>query len=123
CNIQGAGPINLRGLKNSWNSPPPESIGSFDEFMSIFYTHWKWATSAYFNTLVNSYGSLANYCPSPLFSAFLDDSLETGRDLTEGGARYHFAALMMCGIADTLDSLWAIKKLVYDEPSARCSLP
>ncbi|OMC13536.1 Dyp-type peroxidase [Mycobacterium sp. SP-6446] len=123
CNIQGAGPINLRGLKSSWNSPPPETIKSFKEFLSIFFTHWKWAMSGFFNTLMNSYGSLANYCPSPLFSALLSDTLETGRDLTEGGAKYHIVAPMLCGIADTLDSLYAIKRLVYDETSARCSLP
>jgi Dyp-type peroxidase family len=123
CNVQGAGPINLRGLKSSWNSPPPEEIKNFDEFLKIFYTHWKWAISSFFNTLMNSYGSLAAYCPSPLFSAFLSDTLETGRDLTDGGARYHIVAPMLCGIADTLDSLYAVKQLVFDEATARCSLP
>jgi Dyp-type peroxidase family len=123
CNIQGAGPINLRGLKSSWNSPPPEDIKSFDEFLKIFYTHWRWAISSFFNTLMNSYGSLAAYCPSPLFSAFLADTLETGRDLTDGGARYHIVAPMLCAMADTLDSLYAIKQLVFDEATARCSLP
>jgi Dyp-type peroxidase family len=123
CNIQGAGPINLRGLKLSWNSPPAETIKSFEEFLAIFFTHWKWAISGFFNTLMNSYGNLANYCPSPLFSALLSDTLETGRDLTDGGARYHIVAPMLCGIADSLDSLYAIKRLVYDATSARCSLP
>jgi Dyp-type peroxidase family len=123
CNIQGAGPINLRGLKSSWNSPPPEEIRSFDEFLAIFYTHWKWAVSSFYNSLMNNYGKLAAFCPSPLFSAFLADTLETGRDLTDGGARYHIVAPMLCGIADTLDSLYAIKQLVFDQATARCSLP
>jgi Dyp-type peroxidase family len=123
CNIQGAGPINLRGLKNSWNSPPPEEIATFEQFMNIFFTHWKWAISAFFNSLMNNYGALANYCPSPLFSAFLSDTLETGRDMTDGGARYHIVAPMMCGIINTIDSLYSIKQLVFDETTARCSLP
>lgn len=123
CNIQGAGPINLRGLKNSWNSPPPEEIATFDQFMDIFYTHWKWAISSFFNSLMLNYGALANYCPSPLFSALLSDTLETGRDMTNGGARYHIVAPMMCGLVNTIDSLYSIKQLVYDETTARCSLP
>jgi len=123
CNIQAAGPINLRGLKSSWNSPPAEDIKSFDEFLKIFYTHWKWAIASFYNALMNNYGSLAAYCPSPLFSAFLADTLETGRDLTDGGARYHVVAPMLCGIADTLDSLYAVKQLVFDPATARCSLP
>lgn len=123
CTIQNAGPINLRGLKSSWNSPPPEEIATFEQFMNIFYTHWKWAISSVFNSLMNNYGSLAAYCPSPLFSALLSDTLDTGRDLTDGGARYHLVAPMMCGPANTIDSLYAIKQLVYVEATARCSLP
>jgi Dyp-type peroxidase family len=123
CDIQGAGPIHLKGNKLSWNSPPAASITSFLQFMDIFHTHWKWAMSAFFHSLVNSYGSLAGYCPSPLFSALLTDSLKSCRDLTDGGARYHVVAPMMCGIADTIDSLYAIKRLVFDEQTARCTLP
>jgi pyruvate-formate lyase len=121
--IQAAGPINLNGLKSSWNSPPAESITTFEQFMEIFYHHWKWAISGFFNSLMNNYGALASYCPSPLFSAFLSDSLESGRDMTDGGARYHFVAPMLCGLSDTLDSLYAVKRLVYDDETARCSLP
>ena len=121
--IEGAGPINLRGLKSSWSSPPAEEIESFEQLLEIFHTHWRWAICKFFDTLMNGYGSLANYCPSPLFSAFLEDSLESGRDLTEGGARYHIVAPMMCGITNAINSLYAIKQLVFDERSARCSLP
>ncbi|WKE66999.1 Dyp-type peroxidase [Gallaecimonas kandeliae] len=121
--IQGAGPVNLRGLKSSWNSPPAQEIHSFDKLMDIFYSHWKWGINQFFNTLMNGYGALWNYCPSPLFSAFLDDSLETGRDLTDGGARYHIVAPMMCGITNAINALYAIKKLVFDPATARCSLP
>lgn len=123
ASIQGAGPVNLRGLKLSWNSPAPSEIANFGQFMEIFFTHWRWAMNAFYNSLMNGYGDLAAYCPSPLFSAFLDDSLATGRDLTNGGARYHIVAPMMCGIVNTINSLYSVKKLVYDEKSARCSLP
>ncbi len=123
CTVQSAGPINLRGLKSSWNSPPPEEIATFEQFMDIFYKHWRWAISSFFNSLMNNYGALWKYCPSPLFSALLSDTLETGRDLTNGGARYHIVAPMLCGIANTINSLYAVKQLVYDEPTARCSLP
>ena len=121
--INGAGPIHLNGLKQSWNSPPAEQIRDFDQFMDIFYTHWKWAISGFFNTLMNSYGALYDYCPSPLFSAFLHDSIATGKDMTNGGARYKIVAPMMCGIANAINALYAVKKLVYDTDTARCSLP
>lgn len=121
--IQQAGPINLRGNKLSWNSPPPEEIESFEHFLDIFQEHWRWAVAGYFHSLMLNYGSLAQACPSPLFSALMTDAADTGRDLTAGGARYHVVALMMCGIGDAIDSLFAIKKLVFDADTARCSLP
>jgi Dyp-type peroxidase family len=123
CDIQGAGPVHLKGMKSSWNSPPAASIATFDQFLDIFFTHWTWAVSGFFHTLMSSYGSLAAYCPSPLLSALMTDTLATGRDITDGGARYHIVAPMMCGMADTIDSLYAVKRLVFDETSARCSLP
>lgn len=121
--ILQAGAIHLRGNKVSWNSPPPEEIKSFDEFLEIFHKHWRWAVAGYFNSLVHGYGSLAGVCPSPLFSALMTDAADSGYDLTDGGARYHVVALMMCGIADTIDSLYAVKKLVFDPVTARCTLP
>jgi Dyp-type peroxidase family len=123
CNVQNAGPVNLRGLKSSWNSPPAAEIQSFDQFLDIFYTHWRWQMNSFFNTLMNSYGSIYNYSPSPLFSAFLSDSLATGRDLTNGGAKYHIVAPMMCGLVNAINSLFSIKQLVFNEQTARCTLP
>jgi pyruvate-formate lyase len=58
-----------------------------------------------------------------LFSAFLSDSLATGRDLTNGGAKYHIVAPMMCGLVNAINSLFSIKQLVFNEQTARCTLP
>lgn len=51
----------------------------------------------------------------PTYSAFLDDCLEKACDITSGGARYNSVSLSMVGPATFLDSLYAIKTLVYDE--------
>ena len=121
--IEGAGWINLRGLKSGWNSPPPEEIKSFGAFMEIFYTQYKWLISAFYNSLMNGYGALGNVCPSPLFSSMLDGCMESGRDMTNGGAEYHIVAPMMCGITNTINSLYAIRKMVYDPETAVTTLP
>ncbi|KAA3614390.1 MAG: Dyp-type peroxidase [Planctomycetota bacterium] len=121
--IEGAGPLHLRGLKQSWNSPPAEEIDSFEEFLEIFFTHWRWTINQFFNTLMNGYGDLAPVCPSPLFSSMVHDCLDTGRDMTDGGARYHIVAPMLCGITNTIDALYAVKKMVYDRNTAVTTLP
>ena len=61
-----------------------------------------------------------NINPCPLFSSTHKGCVESGRDYTEGGARYNFSTLCLCGIATLTDSLYAIKRMVYD--SKRLSL-
>jgi choline trimethylamine-lyase len=60
----------------------------------------------------------AERMPRPLFSSFTEGCMETGRDVVQGGARYHVGPVLTgIGIADAANSLAAIKKLVFDEPA------
>ncbi len=53
---------------------------------------------------------------SPFLSALTEGCIESGRPLQQGGAVYNFGpAVNEIGVADTGDSLAAIKKLVFDE--------
>ena len=61
------------------------------------------------------YNEVHKIAPTPFLSAFIDDCLENGKDLTNGGARYRFYAPLVTGLAHTVDSLAVIKKLVYEE--------
>ncbi|VAW59517.1 hypothetical protein MNBD_GAMMA11-2900 [hydrothermal vent metagenome] len=121
--IAGAGWVHLRGMKTGWNSPPAEEIHDFEQFMDIFYTQYKWLISAFFNNLMNSYGSLWSICPSPLFSSMTGGCMESGKDMTNGGAIYHIVAPMMCGITDTINALYSIKKMIYERKTAVTTLP
>lgn len=53
--------------------------------------------------------------PVPLLSAFLDGPIEKGRDMTEMGARFILGGIIAEGISHVIDSLTAIKKVVYEE--------
>ena len=53
--------------------------------------------------------------PDILCSALVDDCIERGKHLKEGGAHYDIVSQLQVGIANLGDSLAAIKKLVYDE--------
>lgn len=53
---------------------------------------------------------------SPFLSALTEGCIESGRSLQHGGATYNFGpAVNEIGVADTGDSLAAIRKLVFDE--------
>jgi formate C-acetyltransferase len=51
--------------------------------------------------------------PTPLLSALIDGTLEKGRDVTRGGARYNTTGVACIGLTDVVDSLTAIRQLVY----------
>ena len=52
---------------------------------------------------------------NPLLSCFVNDCLERGRDIEQGGARYNWIMPSFVGMANLVDSLYAMKLLVYDE--------
>lgn len=53
--------------------------------------------------------------PVPYVSAFYEDCMASGKDLTEGGAKYNGIAPQAAGMATCADSLSTIKQLVFDE--------
>ena len=55
------------------------------------------------------------YSPLPLYSATITGCIESGRDLTEGGAKYNYNSLSPTGIGTMIDSLYAIRKAVFED--------
>jgi len=55
------------------------------------------------------------FAPVPLLSSFIDNCTEKGKDITDGGAKYNFSGVQGIGEANLSDSLYAIKKLVFEE--------
>lgn len=52
---------------------------------------------------------------NPLLSCFVHDCLERGRDIEHEGARYNWIMPSFVGMANLVDSLYAVKRAVYDE--------
>ena len=52
--------------------------------------------------------------PTPLLSAVFSGPMEHGRDLVEGGAHYNTTGSAMVALTDVVDSLAAIKRLIFE---------
>jgi formate C-acetyltransferase len=50
----------------------------------------------------------------PLVSCFVNDCLERGKDLDQGGARYNWLEMSFVGLANLVDALAAIRNLVFE---------
>jgi pyruvate formate-lyase/glycerol dehydratase family glycyl radical enzyme len=59
--------------------------------------------------------AIAELVPSPFASAMIDGPLEKGLDLTQGGAVYNSTGVQMIGFANVVDSLYAVKKGVFED--------
>ncbi|MEC5160525.1 MULTISPECIES: Dyp-type peroxidase [unclassified Janthinobacterium] len=118
-----AGPVYLRGLKQTFRSPPAAAIASFAMLQEQFLRQLEWITIQSYNTILSGFGALAGICPSPLLSALIEGCTESGRDLTNGGAKFNMIAPLCVGASNTIDSLYAIQKLVFDPATAVTTLP
>lgn len=110
-----AGPVHVMGLKESFRSKPPEEITSWEQFYAIFLEHYRYKLIDFYDGMLSRYGNLSRFCPSPLLSPLIDDCVPNGRDMTAGGARYKLLAPLMNGIACAIDSLFAIRSLVFSD--------
>jgi pyruvate formate-lyase/glycerol dehydratase family glycyl radical enzyme len=53
--------------------------------------------------------------PTPLLSAIFQGPLEEGKDLVRGGAIYNSTGVALVAVSDVIDSLMALKKIVYEQ--------
>ncbi len=52
---------------------------------------------------------------NPLLSCFVKDCLKSGTDIEQGGARYNWIMPSFVGMANLVDSLYALKELVFEK--------
>jgi len=88
---------------------------SFDDFYAAFLVQTRYILKEIV-TLFNDADNLrAAYCPTPYLSSLVKGCAEKGKDITQGGAELNFVTIEGVTFATTVDSLLAIKYLVYDK--------
>jgi formate C-acetyltransferase len=56
-----------------------------------------------------------DHAPTPLSSMLVEGCIESGRDLTEGGATYNSSGIQGVGVSDVADSLAALDFVIFQE--------
>ena len=100
------------GLKNSGE------FASFDELFAEVQRQLTYIIEQNI-ALVNFYeANYKHFHASPILSSTYQSCVEAGKEIyTENGARYSNSSLNAMGLATATDSLFAIKKLVYEDKS------
>lgn len=92
-----------------------EKFNTFDNFKEAFFKQIEYYLKQHVicdNILDELHAVLA---PTPFESIFIHDCFKRGKTSLEGGARYNFTTLEVVGIANVIDSLAVIKKIIYED--------
>ncbi|MGN0308785.1 MAG: glycyl radical protein [Lachnospiraceae bacterium] len=104
-----------KGEQASIQTGDVESFKTFEEFYEAYKKQMEYNISL----LVNADNAIdkahAVLCPLPFESCLVDDCMKRGISAQEGGAVYNFTGPQGFGIANVADSLYTVKKLVFEE--------
>ena len=97
---------------------PTKDISEMHSFED-FYDAYKQQMDYCISLMVNADNAIdvahGERCPLPFLSCMIDDCIKKGKSTQEGGAVYNFTGPQGFGIANMADSLYAIRKLVFEE--------
>ncbi|MDR3186527.1 MAG: hypothetical protein LBU04_07000 [Christensenellaceae bacterium] len=99
----------------------PCSFKDFDEFYAAFLKQIKFIIKNIVDLYNTGDALRRQFFPTPYLSCLVKGCAESGKDVTQGGAEIKFVTIEGVTFATTVDSLLAIKYLVYDEKACTMS--
>ena len=97
------------GIKNN------KEISSYEDLWDAFKNQTRFFIKKMVLTMDILDRTIAELNPQPFLSATTENCLETGNDVTQGGALYNFTGAQLIGLATVADSLAVIKKIVFED--------
>lgn len=94
---------------------PMDLPSTFDEFVDAVKVQIGKMTSDALDYITKIEGYYGEIYPDPVLSSQYEHSVECGIDVYEGGAKYNNSSLYLYSIASLVDSLCAVKTLVFDQ--------
>jgi len=96
-------------------TPDPATFTSIDRVIEAFRDQVEFMVRRMIADLKVMERGNRDYHPTPFSSLLIDGCLETGKDVTAGGAMYNSSGVQGVGIADVADSLAALQEVVFTQ--------
>ena len=116
--LQGTEPVVLRTITDTVKQSLPKQLknpASFEEVYDTVLKNLKTAIRCDVDSRLVDGKHWSEIHPCPLFSATLSDCIQNGKDYSAGGGRYNLATICMTGFGTLVDSLFAIRKAVFED--------
>ncbi len=94
-------------------TPDPVTFGSIDDVMKAFSKQVTFLVKRLIADIQVIELGNRRFHPTPFSSLLVDGCIESGRDITAGGAIYNSSGVQGVGVADVADSLAAIDEVVF----------
>jgi len=91
------------------------SAEDFESFYEIYLAKVEEKVETVKKEINNSRRERSRYNPLPMRTLLVDDCIDKGLEFNSGGARYGWSIINFAGLINVIDSLMAIKTLVYDK--------
>ena len=112
------GRTRLDGSQGGIDTGDPRQFHSFEEVWQAFCAQLDAMVGRTVMRIVDTLDDRGILAPVPLLSALIDGAIEQRRDMTEGGAKFRTFALLAEGAAHAIDSLTAIKTVIFEQRTA-----
>jgi formate C-acetyltransferase len=112
----------LTGRQMGPNTGECETFASFDEFYAAFKTQLSQLLEGALDVQVAFESHWTEMNSSPLLSGTMLECVENGRDIAAGGAKYNNTGSCVGSLASTVDSLVAIRELVFERKAITMSV-
>ncbi|HNR51532.1 MAG TPA: pyruvate formate lyase family protein, partial [Deltaproteobacteria bacterium] len=97
-----------------------QSLRTWDDFWNAYVEQTRYTIKRCVDLYEKSESIRARFCPTPYVSCLVKGCAEKGLDITQGGAELNFTTIEAVTFATTVDSLLAVKHLVYE--TKQCTL-
>ena len=92
-----------------------EGCDTFEAFYQAYLRNLKMVVEAHINQRNLSEKEGWRFSPCPVHSSTLSDCIVKAKDMMEGGTRYSFGSVSLTGVGTLVDSLFAIREMVYEQ--------
>ena len=108
----------LDGVRQGPDTGDPRAFAGFDEVWRAFDTQLDAMIARVVAQVVRTIDDRSTIAPVPLLSALIDGAIESRRDMTAGGAKFRTFGMLCEGAAHAIDSLTAVKTVVFEQKAA-----
>ena len=109
------GKDNIFGIQSGRQTGIPADFKTFTDVWNAYDAQVRYFMGQLVKGITTLDRAIAGQIPSPFASAMIDGPVDKGEDLTKGGAIYNSTGVQLIGFSNIVDSLYAIKKAVFEE--------